>query len=214
MRPCTTLIGKGTTTAMHETTTSAASERTAAPPSAMLDALAAAGPTPEYAQQLALFGQLVGIWDVDDTHFDATGAVTRQQRGEWLFGWVLNGRAIQDVLITPPRDVQRETGVPFGEYGTTLRFYDPMLDAWQVTFVAPVYGAIVQLVARPDEAGSGIVLEGRAPEGAPDASHHYRWTFSDITADAFRWRGYWSADEGQTWQVDEEMLAQRRTTRG
>ena len=200
---------------MEETTqeramTAAGRDAIGMPPSAMIAALRAPGPAPEYADTLALFGRLVGAWDVDDTHFDADGAVTKRQRGEWLFGWVLNGRAIQDVLITPPREEQRETGEPFGEYGTTVRFYDPRLDAWQVTYVAPVYGAIVTLVARPDNDGNGIVLDGRAPEGARDAGHRYRWTFSDVTADAFRWRGYWSDDEGETWHLDEEMLARRR----
>jgi hypothetical protein len=192
------------------TATSATGEPLTAGLSAMIEALVAPRPAPEYAQELSLFGWLVGTWDVDDTHFDSSGAVTKRQRGEWLFGWVLNGRAIQDVLITPPRDVQRETGVPFGEYGSTLRFYDPKLGAWQVTYVAPVYGAIVKLVARPDDEGNGIVLEGRAPEDAPDAGQRYRWTFSDVTADSFRWRGYWSADEGEMWHLDEEMLARRR----
>ena len=189
---------------MNETKTASAA------PSAMLEALAAVGPAPEHADKLALFGRLVGTWDVNDTHFDAGGAVTKRQRGEWLFGWVLDGRAIQDVLITPPRDVQRKTGVPFGEYGATLRFYDPKLDAWQVTYVAPVYGAIIKLVAKIDKDGDGIVMDGQAPEGASDAGHRYRWTFSDITADSFRWRGYWSEDDGQAWHLDEEMLARRR----
>ena len=196
---------------MNETkAASAARNRVAAASSAMLEALAAPGPAPEHADKLTLFGRLVGTWDVDDTHFDVGSAVTKRQRGEWLFGWVLNGRAIQDALITPPRDVQRETGVPFGEYGTTLRFYDPKLDVWQVTYVAPVYGAIVKLVAKIDEDGNGIVMDGQAPEGAPDAGHRYRWTFSDVTADSFRWRGYWSDDDGQMWHLDEEMLARRR----
>ncbi len=171
--------------------------------SSMLEALAASGPYPEHADKLRLFGQLVGSWDIEARYFTPDGMVTQERRGEWHFGWALDGRAIQDVIISPPRAEQRQTGAPFHEYGTTVRFYDPRLDAWQVTFVAPIFGGIVNLIARP--ASDGIVLEGRAPDGK-----RYRWTFSEITADAFRWRGYWSVDEGQTWVLDEEMHARRR----
>ena len=116
---------------------------------------------------------------------------------------MLEGRAIQDVILSPPRAERAETGAPAHEYGTTVRFYDPRIDAWRVTFVAPVFGAIVTLIARP--VGDDIVLEGRAPN-----NDLYRWTFSEITPDAFRWRGYESADERRTWFMGEEMRVTRR----
>jgi hypothetical protein len=47
--------------------------------------------------------------------------------GEIHFGWVLEGRAIQDVWILP--------GV---FYGTTLRVYDPGIDAWHILWSDPV----------------------------------------------------------------------------
>src|SRR5947209_6048636 len=108
----------------------------------MIDALAAEGPFPEYADKLMVFGRLVGSWDIEGRFFDEDGNVTNERRGEWHFGWVLEGRAIQDVLISPPRD-GREPGQASQEYGTTIRAYDPKLDAWRVTFVAPVSGATV-----------------------------------------------------------------------
>src|SRR4051812_37580573 len=99
-------------------------------------ALCAGGPHPEHADALMLFGQFVGEWD-----FDWAGYGDREQTltdaGEWIFGWVLEGRAVQDVWIIPPRDRRGEAGVPAGEYGTTLRFYDPRLDAWLVTWNGP-----------------------------------------------------------------------------
>jgi hypothetical protein len=60
----------------------------------------------------------------------------------------------------------------------------------------------VNLIARPfDE----IVLEGRAPD-----NKLYRWIFSDITDQTFRWSGYESADEGRTWFMEEEIRGRRR----
>jgi hypothetical protein len=169
--------------------------------SPMIDALAADGPLAEHAAKLRLFGRLVGSWHIVGRFFDEAGNVTRERRGEWHFGWVLEGRAIQDVLISPPRD-EREDGEPSHEYGTTIRVYDPRIDGWRVTFISPLFGATVNLIAR--EHGAEIWLEGRAPD-----SRLYRWTFSDITTESARWQGFTSSDEGLTWLRDEEILLSR-----
>ncbi len=172
--------------------------------SEMIEALAAAGPLTDYADKLMLFGRLVGGWDIEGSYFNPEGQVTKEQRGEWHFDWVLEGRAIQDVILTPPREERRKNGTPANEYGTTVRFYDPRIDAWRVTFIAPVFGGVVNLIARP--VGDEIVLDGRAPD-----NKLYRWVFSDITDHTFRWRGYVSADEGRTWLMEEEIRGRRRT---
>jgi hypothetical protein len=172
------------------------------PSEAMIEALEANEPFPAYADELMLFGQLVGSWDIEVSFFDPEGNVIRERRGEWHFGWVLEGRVIQDVLISPPRE-GRDVGQASHEYGTTLRAYDPKIDAWRVTFVAPVFGATVNLIAR--ERGDEIWLEGRAPDNSL-----CRWTFSEITSERVRWRGFSSSDEGLTWTREEEMILRRR----
>jgi hypothetical protein len=170
----------------------------------MIDALAAEGPLLEHAEKMKLFGRLVGSWRIVGRFFDEAGNVTRERHGEWHFGWVLEGRAIQDVLISPPRD-EREGAEPAYEYGTTIRVYDPRIDGWRVTFISPLFGAIVNLIAR--EHGSEIWLEGRAPDNSL-----YRWTFSDITTESARWQGFTSSDEGLTWLREEEILLSRSVT--
>ena len=159
------------------------------PPTAMLEALAASGPHPEHASELMLFGQLVGSWDIEATLLDPDGG-RRELRGEWHFAWVLEGRAIQDVLISPPLG-EREGGERSFDYGTTLRFYDREADAWQITYVTPVGREVHHLIAR--QVGEEIVLEGTRPDCDLE-----RWTFSQITADAFLWQGRISSDEGRT----------------
>jgi len=37
-----------------------------------------------------------------------------------------------------------------------------------------------------------------------------RWSFRDITADSFLWRGELSADNGASWRVNTEFTARRR----
>jgi hypothetical protein len=169
----------------------------------MIEALAADGPFAERADKLMLFGQFVGTWDAEISVFGVDGTAPEQRHaGEWRFGWVLEGRAIQDVL-TSPLPEERANGAETIEYGTTLRFYDARIDAWRITWIAPPFGRVVNLIARPD--GEDILLEGRAPNG-----WLVRWSFSDITGESFRWQGRLSTDEGRTWALAEEMRLQRR----
>ena len=168
----------------------------------MIDVLAAPGPLPEHADKLMLFGQFVGSWAIEGTFLNPDGTIRSQRQGEWHFGWVLEGRAIQDVICSPPLEERAKTGAPPYEYGTTVRAYDPKLDTWRVTYVAPVNGATITLIARA--VGDEIWLEGMSPDGKP-----IRWVFSDITDDSFRWRGHESSDQGQTWVFEEEIVGRR-----
>lgn len=169
---------------------------------AMISLLDAEGPDPERAAGLMQFGWLVGSWDVEATFWDHDGNVVGEHRGEWHFGWVLQGRAIQDVLISPPLEEQLEGGAA-KVYGSSFRQYDPATDTWRVTWFSPISGTIVDLTARSE--GQRIVLDGEEPDGKRD-----RWIFSDITPDAFTWTGHESVDDGRTWPVVERMLANRR----
>jgi hypothetical protein len=168
----------------------------------MVEALQADGPFSEYADKLMLFGRLVGSWDIVGRFLDEEGNVIRESTGEWHFGWVLEGRVIQDVLITPPRE-GRDPGQESIAYDTAIRVYDPRIAAWRVTAVFPVYGATVNLIAR--EHGDEIWLEGRSPE-----NNLLRWTFSEFSDERVRWQGYVSKDEGLTWIRDEEIILHRR----
>jgi hypothetical protein len=172
--------------------------------SSMIEALAAEGPFPAHADKLMLFGQLVGAWDIKGRYFNQAGQVAQERQGEWHFGWVLEGRAIQDVILTPPLADRRRTGAPAVDYGTAIRFYDPRLDAWRVVALTPVFGVVVNLIAH--SVGDEIVQEGSVPD-----SKLYRWVFSEISEQSFRWTGYESADEGRTWFLGEEIRGRRRT---
>ena len=168
----------------------------------MIDALRADGPLPEHRDALMVFGRLVGSWDITGRFFDEHGDVTREGTGEWHFGWVLEGRVIQDVLISPPRR-SRKPGETSFAYDTAIRAYDPKHGAWRVSVIAPIYGATMNLIAR--EHGDEIWLEGRRPDDKP-----VRWTFSDFSEERVLWQGYVSNDDGRTWIRDEEIVLHRR----
>src|SRR5919202_2415048 len=97
--------------------------------SAMIEALHADEPHSEHADKLMLFGRLIGSWDIVGRFFDEAGRVIREGSGEWHFGWVLEGRVIQDVLIAPPR-TGRDPEERSIAYDTAIRRYDPKNDAW------------------------------------------------------------------------------------
>ena len=168
----------------------------------MIEALESEGPDPELADKLQLFGRLIGSWDIEGRFFDEHGNVDKESMGEWHFGWVLEGRVIQDVIITPPRE-GREPGEHSRAYDTAIRAYDPRIDAWRVTVVAPIYGAVVNLIARAH--GDEIWLEGRSPD-----NNLIRWTFSEFTDERVRWQGFVSKDDGRTWVRGEEIILTRR----
>jgi hypothetical protein len=171
--------------------------------SSLVDALPADGPRKDRADQMMLYGQLVGHWQVDVYDYEPDGS-RHASTGEWIFGWVLEGRAIQDVFIVPARQSGRPASLPVARnrYGTTLRVYDPASDAWQITWINPVRQVRNTLVGR--RVGQKIVQEGRDDDGSL-----MRWVFSEITPGSFRWRGEASSDGGRTWFLGAEFFARR-----
>ena len=96
-----------------------------------IKALAAGLVSDERKETLSLFGQFVGEWDFEWIY--NKGAADEQRLpGEWIFSWILDGTAIQDVFICPARGEQIPH--PNAEYGTTIRFYNPSKDAWEVCY--------------------------------------------------------------------------------
>src|SRR6266705_6037967 len=63
----------------------------------MIAALAARGPHPSLGHHADVFGRLVGTWDADYSFIAEDGSV-RHSRGEVLFGWILDGYALQDIF--------------------------------------------------------------------------------------------------------------------
>jgi hypothetical protein len=166
-------------------------------------ALAADGPHAEHAEALMLFGRFVGEWEFDWACYDEAGERKLTERGEWIFAWVLEGRAIQDVWIIPERERRGQPGLPIGEYGTTLRLYDPRLDGWLVTWNGPINGVRRTFIGR--RSGDDIVQKGRTEEGDP-----MHWIFSEITPWSFHWTSVVSTDGEKSWQLREEMRVLRK----
>ena len=169
------------------------------PDAVPLDVVFADGPAPELADKLQLFGQFVGSWELDVVYHGHAGE--RELTAEWHFAWALNGRAVQDVWIAPHRR-DRARGEPPVDWGTTIRFYDPRIDAWRSTWIGPVKGLVLPFIARP--AGDEIVLETSFQD-----DELTRWIFSEITPSSFEWHAIESNNAGRNWSLVQEMSARR-----
>ena len=72
------------------------------PRRAMIGVLPALGPHPSLGHHADLFGRFVGAWDADYSFIADDGSV-RHSRGEVLFGWILDGYALQDIFLGYPK---------------------------------------------------------------------------------------------------------------
>ena len=155
-----------------------------------LGALLSKGPAPDRSGAMSLYAFLIGDWAFDATVNRDDGSVHRGQ-GEIHAVWALDGRAIQDVWILP--------GI---FYGTTLRVFDPALDAWHILWNDPLKQYYTRQIGRAR--GADIVQEGQTDKGMP-----VRWSFVERTPDSFRWLGEYSLDARASWMLQADFRARR-----
>jgi hypothetical protein len=96
------------------------------PKQQMIAVLAASGPHASLGDQARTWDRFVGTWDCDFGFHLEDGSV-RHSPGELEFGWVLDGRALQDLWIMYPGPGEKERGI-----GTSVRFFDERSRTWRV----------------------------------------------------------------------------------
>lgn len=133
-------------------------------------------------EELNYFGKLVGSWKIN--YVDNNDVFTMQ--GEWHFAWVLEGMAIQDVIIL--------SGY---EYGTSLRIYNPDTHAWDVAY--GYTGKIIRLEAKKQD--DMIVLTFIDDECR-------KWIFTKIEDNHFHWQNVTIQNNGE-WHINAEIDAIR-----
>ena len=165
--------------------------------------LVAPGRSREISESADVYGWLVGSWDLEVVHYKGVDVSTLGIKGEAHFGWVLEGRAIQDVWIMP-RGAERkaEIGKTNNMYGTTLRIWDSALQAWLIRWINPVTGHLEEQIGR--RIGQDIIQVGARADGTPT-----RWRYTEITPDSFHWIGEVLNPDGQTWKLEGEFRATR-----
>ncbi|WP_294143432.1 hypothetical protein [uncultured Clostridium sp.] len=128
------------------------------------------------------FGKLIGSWAINYIEGNNSLAI----KGEWYFSWVLEGMAIQDVIILPDY-----------ECGTSLRIYNPDTHAWDVAY--GYTGKIIQLEAKKQD--DMIMLTFVNDE-------RRKWVFTNIEDNRFHWENITVKDDGD-WYINAEIYAER-----
>jgi hypothetical protein len=163
---------------------------TAANPASVLAGLMVSDkPRPEFERAFEPFAPLIGSWALDVSWYDDDGRPTRETKGEWHFAWALDGRAVADIWITPSR-AQREIDGD-GEWGLSVRLYDPDLQAFRSTWMGPGFALVKTFIGRPGD--NSITLETNDP-----TTTKTRWIFTDITPTSFNWR---NEDEDESGRI-------------
>lgn len=146
------------------------------------EALISESKNPALPEEFNYFGKLIGSWQIDYVESNNSRAI----KGEWHFSWVLEGMAIQDVIILPDY-----------EYGTSLRIFNPDTCAWDVAY--GYTGKIIRLEARKQ--GEMIVLTYTSDENR-------KWIFTKIEDDKFHWKNVTVKENGE-WYINAEINAKR-----
>ena len=146
------------------------------------EALTSEGKNIALPEEFNYFGKLIGSWQID--YIDNSDS--RLIKGEWHFSWVLEGMAIQDVII-----------LPGFECGTTLRVYNPGSCAWDVAYCFT--GKIIRLEAKKQD--DRIVLTNIEDE-------RKKWVFAKIEENSFHWQDVTVKNDGE-WHINFDLYAQR-----
>jgi hypothetical protein len=160
--------------------------------------LYATSPHPSLGKQAEVVGRLVGTWNVEYTQFAKDGKATHRT-GEFIVGWVMDGRAIQDLWIVNPSGTRKDR-----EVYTDLHWFDPKSRAWRSAFVDPEHGSVARFTGGP-VGDDRFVLETQ-----DFGSEQTRWSANDIRTDSLVWRDEGSSDGGKTWRLRAEYKMKRR----
>jgi hypothetical protein len=139
-----------------------------------IDALLS-GKTDRIPDQFDWFAPLIGDRDCD--YFDEyVKGEKRHVKGEWLFRRVLDGSGVQDIFIFPSRATREKDPQPDGEYGSSLRIFNPANEWYDVVYTCS--GNMKRLTFKK---------EGDRLVGKVLSEENTYWIFSDITENSFRW---------------------------
>jgi hypothetical protein len=169
----------------------------------LTDSLLATERAEEIPEAADIYGWLVGSWDLTVHHYWGEDVSALGLTCEVHASWVLEGRAIQDVWIMPARSERDGPPDPrLNMCGTTLRVWDPTIEAWRISWRNPAGHHHHDQIGRRQ--GADIVQIGVRPDGVPT-----RWRFTELTGESFHWLGESLAGDGATWKLEGEFRGRR-----
>jgi hypothetical protein len=170
---------------------------------AFMETLVARGPHSSLGAHAHTYARVIGSW-AGQIHNHMMGRPVPAGTVEAHFVWVLEGRAVQDVWITPARsDSAANPDATMKWYGSTLRVFDPKIEAWRTVWTDPLSQLRIDLVGRSQ--AENIVQIGTR-DGRP-----IRWTFFNIEPNSFSWQAHILNFDGKTWDLEVDIQFQRVT---
>jgi hypothetical protein len=166
---------------------------------AMIAALRAGAPHRSLGEHARVLGQLIGSWDVEYMDIAKNGKAIHRS-GELRVGWILDGRAIEDLWIVYPSESGKER-----EVYADVRYFDPKSQTWPAIFIDPQDASFATFTG-------GAVGDDRIVLDSQDlvAGQTRRWSFVDIRGDSLVFRDDASSDGGKTWTLKSEYHLKRR----
>ena len=130
---------------------------------AFLEALRADGPSADRGTNMDLYGWLIGSWDLMSPGFcrtasNAAGPANGTSAGRWM---AARSRTLDRAAARAW--AQGDAAANVNSYGTTLRTYDPRIDAWHIQWTDPVTQTYFTMIGRKE--GDTIVQLGKSPDG-------------------------------------------------
>lgn len=165
----------------------------------MVAALRATGPHASLGDHARVLGQLVGTWDVEYMDIAKDGKALHRS-GELRVGWIMDGRAIEDLWIVYPSEPGNER-----EIYADVRYFEPKSATWPAIFIDPQAATVATFTG-------GAVGADRIVLDSQDlvAGQTRRWSFNDIRNDSLVFRDDASSDGGNTWKLKSEYHMKRR----
>ena len=141
--------------------------------------------------------RLIGEWSMtsETRQEDGSWSASEGQIADWNFFYTLDGQAIQDVWVAPPRAVEVEDATK-RQIGSNIRIYWPEKKQWEMVWVAPRWGYVMSFTATSDDEKVVMLTKEKTPQG-----HDQRITFFNMTGDTFDWEMERSDDNGETWNA-------------
>jgi hypothetical protein len=183
---------------MAGTKTGADSAYTAESASDLAAALPARGPHPSLGEQEGGFGRFVGTWQVE--YMDVMKDGTQLHRtGLFIVGWIMYGRAIQDLWIVDPSPGHAER-----EVYADVRYFDPKSLTWPSVFFDPEHASMAKF------SGGAVSGDRVVFQSSEIDNKQARWSFENIGPNTLVFRDETSSDDGRTWQLHGEYHMRRQ----
>jgi hypothetical protein len=166
---------------------------------ALVTALRATGPHPSLGDHASVLERLVGTWDVEYMDVSKDGKEIHRS-GQLIVGWVMDGRAMEDLWIVYPSEAGKDR-----EVYADLRYFDTKSGTWPAIFIDPQDASFATFKG-------GAVGDDRIVLDSQDlvAGQTRRWSFNDIRDDSLLFRDDASSDGGKTWRLKSEYHMKRR----